>query len=197
MLKGPAMRIFKSLIILLLTALPATAADMDWVKVSDDNQGFVLAESGQPFIPWGFNYDHEEDGKLIEDYWDDQWPTVESAFREMKGLGANIVRIHLQFGTFMESPTEPRQNSLQHLARLVKLAEARSRVGVPPGRGLDGEVREPIKHRVRVAPLPLARIEDPRGSLGVVRFRHSCTSAVRVPCAVCRVPRLFSSEPRP
>ncbi len=83
----------------------------------------MLAESGRPFTPRGFNYDHEGDGKLIEDYWDDQWPTVESAFWEMKGLGANVVRIHLQFDRFMESPTTPRQSSLDQLARLVKLAE--------------------------------------------------------------------------
>ncbi len=68
------MRIITLLIILLLAAVPATAADLEWVKVSEDNKGFVLAESGKPFIPWGFNYDHEGDGKLIEDYWDDQWP---------------------------------------------------------------------------------------------------------------------------
>ncbi len=100
-----------------------TAADMEWVAISQDRQGFVLADSGKPFIPWGFNYDHEGDGKLLEDYWDAQWPTVESAFREMKDLGANVVRIHLQFGAFMASPTQPRQSSLDRLARLVKLAE--------------------------------------------------------------------------
>jgi hypothetical protein len=117
------MKIITSLTLLLLAALPAAAADMEWVKVSDDKTGFVLAESGKQFIPWGFNYDHEGDGKLIEDYWDDQWPTVQSAFREMKGLGANVVRIHLQFGRFMESSTKPHQTSLDQLARLVKLAE--------------------------------------------------------------------------
>ncbi|MEZ6130289.1 MAG: hypothetical protein R3C59_16520 [Planctomycetaceae bacterium] len=94
------MKIITSLAFLLIAA-PAAATDMEWVRVSDDNKGFVLAESGKPFIPWGFNYDHESDGTLIDDYWDDQWPTVESAFREMKGLGANVVRIHLQLGRFM------------------------------------------------------------------------------------------------
>ena len=93
------------------------------MRVSEDAKGFVLAESRRPFIPWGFNYDHEGDGELLEDYWDDKWPTVESAFREMKELGANVVRIHLQFGKFMESPTKPRQHSLDQLARLVRLAE--------------------------------------------------------------------------
>ena len=103
--------------------LACAAADLEWVRVADDGKGFVLTDSGRPFVPWGFNYDHEGDGQLLEDYWDDKWPTVESAFREMKKLGANVVRIHLQFGTFMESPTEPRQHSLAQLARLVKLAE--------------------------------------------------------------------------
>ena len=102
---------------------PGFADDLEWVQVSDDSQGFVLGESGTPFTPWGFNYDHEGDGKLLEDYWDDKWPTVESAFREMKQLGANVVRIHLQFGRFMESPNQPRQHSLNQLARLLTLAE--------------------------------------------------------------------------
>lgn len=109
--------------VLLLIALPSMAADLEWVSLTDDGKGFTLTSSGQSFVPWGFNYDHEGDGKLIEDYWDDQWPTVESAFREMKDLGANVVRIHLQFGKFMESPSEPRQHSLKQLDRLVKLAE--------------------------------------------------------------------------
>ena len=99
------------------------AADLEWVQVSDDRKGFVLADSGQRFVPWGFNYDHEGDGQLIEDYWDDKWPTVESAFQEMKELGANVVRIHLQFGKFMETADKPNKHSLDQLERLVTLAE--------------------------------------------------------------------------
>ena len=96
---------------------------LEWVRVTDDQRGFVLAESGRRFVPWGFNYDHDADGKLIEDYWDESWSEVESDFREMKGLGANIVRIHLQFGKFMASPTEPQPAALERLTQLVKLAE--------------------------------------------------------------------------
>lgn len=113
-------------VVAFLAGIPSSllsAEDLEWVRISADAKGFVLSESKRPFIPWGFNYDHEGDGALLEDYWDDQWPRVESAFREMKGLGANVVRIHLQFGRFMESPTQPRQHSLDQLARLVKLAE--------------------------------------------------------------------------
>ncbi len=95
--------LWKSLALVALIACAPSAcslaADLEWVRVSEDAKGFVLAESRRPFIPWGFNYDHEGDGELLEDYWDDKWPTVESAFREMKELGANVVRIHLQFGS--------------------------------------------------------------------------------------------------
>jgi hypothetical protein len=110
-------------LVVLVAFLPCSAADLEWVRVSDDGKGFVQTESGKPFVPWGFNYDHEGDGKLLEDYWDDEWPTVESAFREMNELGANVVRIHLQLDKFIASPTEPRQDSLNQLTRLLRLAE--------------------------------------------------------------------------
>lgn len=55
------MRITASLTILLIAVLPTVAADMEWIEVSDNDTGFVLTESKQPFIPWGFNYDHEGD----------------------------------------------------------------------------------------------------------------------------------------
>lgn len=112
-----------SLLLLLLFATSVAAAQTQWVKVSKDKQGFELAESGQRFIPWGFNYDHNSAGQLLEDYWEEQWSAVESDFQEMKRLGANVVRIHLQFGKFMDSPSRPRQVALEQLARLVKLAE--------------------------------------------------------------------------
>ncbi|MBL7042043.1 MAG: cellulase family glycosylhydrolase [Pirellulaceae bacterium] len=105
-----------------VAASTCLAADLEWVKVSDDGKGFVLA-SGRPFTPSGFNYDHDGPGRLIEDYWDDEWPMVVEDFREMKELGASVVRIHLQFGKFMDSPGKPNQHSLQQLDRLVKLAE--------------------------------------------------------------------------
>lgn len=106
--------------------LPAGAqqpTQLSWIQVDSQTKQFVLADSKQPFIPWGFNYDHEGDGKLLEDYWDDQWPKVESAFQEMKQLGANVVRIHLQFGKFMETADRPRQHALNQLQRLLRLAE--------------------------------------------------------------------------
>jgi len=48
---------------------------------------------------------------------------VRGDFQEMKELGANVVRIHLQTGKFMESPDKPNEKSLTQLRRLLKLAE--------------------------------------------------------------------------
>src|ERR671933_550047 len=83
--------------------LSARADEMPWVQVAKDKKGFVLDPSGRPFVPWGFNYDHDDKGRLIEDYWEGEWPTVEAHFGQMKGLGANVVRVHLQFGKFMDA----------------------------------------------------------------------------------------------
>ena len=114
----------RSLCLWLCLAGPCVAADLEWVQVADDHRSFVLKTSRRRFIPWGFNYDHQEgSGRLIEDYWDKEWATIAADFGEMKQLGANIVRIHLQFGRFMRSVDTPDKHSLEQLARLVKLAE--------------------------------------------------------------------------
>src|SRR5689334_13997281 len=93
-------------------------AKTPWIKVAADGKSFVLDPGNEKFIPWGFNYDHDGAGRLIEDYWDDEWPKIVEDFREMKELGANVVRIHLQFGKFMERADQPRQHALDQLAKL-------------------------------------------------------------------------------
>ena len=111
--------------LLFATLLPAVlaAAELERVRVADDKRSFALDPSGKPFVPWGFNYDHDEAGRLIEDYWHDEWPKVEADFQEMKELGANVVRIHLQFGKFMESADKPNAKALEQLGKLIALAE--------------------------------------------------------------------------
>jgi len=96
---------------------------LEWITTSEDGSGFVLAGSGAKFLAWGVNYDHGDSGRLLEDYWNTEWPTVVGDFKEIKALGANTVRIHLQTAKFMQTPTEPNQASLDRLARLVELAE--------------------------------------------------------------------------
>ena len=96
---------------------------MEAVKIAADGKSFIWQPSGRPFVPWGFNYDHDEAGRLIEDYWGAEWPKVEEDFREMKQLGANVVRVHLQFGRFMISEQKPDDHALARFVRLLELAE--------------------------------------------------------------------------
>ncbi len=93
--------------------------------IRPDNSGrcFAGVETGKKFVAWGVNYDHDASGRLIEDYWENEWTTVEQDFREMKELGVNVVRIHLQVSKFMNTPHNGNETSLKQLARLVKLAE--------------------------------------------------------------------------
>jgi hypothetical protein len=92
---------------------------LDFVQVGEDNTSLVFERSGRKFVPWGFNYDHDGPGRLIEDYWDDEWPMIIEDFREMKEHGATVVRIHLQVGKFMNAPDKANEHPLQQLARLV------------------------------------------------------------------------------
>jgi len=112
---------------LVVFALVATLdAPATTIKIApgDDSHppGFLVAPEGSPFIPWGFNYDHDEKGRLLEDYWGNEWPKIEQDFAEMKTLGANVVRIHLQVNKFLRSPDEPNADSLARLKKLLEVA---------------------------------------------------------------------------
>jgi len=114
------------LLFILLFAAGTAAADppkLEVVRVSKDGMGFVLEPSCKKFTPWGFNYDHDARGRLIEDYWADEWETVKTHFGQMRQLGANVVRVHLQFGKFMAAADRPNAKALDRLGDLLKLAE--------------------------------------------------------------------------
>ncbi len=106
--------------------LPAFAAP-DWVAVDKGRSEFVLAASGAKFTPWGYNYFRDEKFRLLEDYWNGDtpqgWAKVERDFREMKQLGANVVRLHLQFARFMDGPGRPDRRNLARLTKVIDLAE--------------------------------------------------------------------------
>jgi hypothetical protein len=114
-----------ALVVAFLCGVPAPAkpGEMPWVQVAKNKKGFVLDPSSRPFVPWGFNYDHDDKGRLLEDYWGDEWPTVEAHFGQMSGLGANVVRVHLQLGKFMDAPDRPNGKALDRLDKLLALAE--------------------------------------------------------------------------
>ncbi len=106
-----------------LTAAPALAETLQPIRVSPDGTHFVRGEKGERFVVWGVNYDHDGSGRLLDEYWFDEWDTVVEDFREIKAMGANCVRVHLQLGKFMSGPDEANDRALRQLARLVELAE--------------------------------------------------------------------------
>lgn len=101
--------------------LRAAARAMERIIPSPDDRGFVTARSTRPFHPWGLNYGNR--GRLMEDFWDTDWKTLARDFGKMKALGANVVRVHLQFGKFMAGPNQPRPGALRQLGRMLRLAE--------------------------------------------------------------------------
>ena len=115
-------RVHVVLIAGLLTA-GASAEQLEHIRVSHDGAYFVRGETGKRFVIWGVNYDHDVPGRLIDEYWTNEWQTVVQDFQEIKALGANCVRIHLQLGKFMDAPRKPNASALKQLDKVVKLAE--------------------------------------------------------------------------
>ncbi len=103
---------------------PHQTTSLALIRPASDGSHFIRTDTGAPFTAWGFNYDHDRSSRLLEDYWVDEWQTVLEDFLEMQLLGANAVRIHLQVGRFMKSPTEPNEEALAQLKRLVEWCQA-------------------------------------------------------------------------
>lgn len=99
--------------------------EMPRVRVADDGTRFVVGGSGETFVPWGFNY-LGRFGELVEETWADDWDRVETDFREMRKLGANVVRVHLQFGTYMKAPDAVDPAELDRLKKMLDLARKNS-----------------------------------------------------------------------
>lgn len=119
---GAALHIAAWALVLLLPAI-ICAEKLARVRVSDDGTHFVRGANAERFVVWGVNYDHDHSGRLLDEYWIDEWQTVVEDFREIKALGANCVRIHLQLGKFLDTPNEPNAAALAQLAKLIQLAE--------------------------------------------------------------------------
>lgn len=83
---------------------------------------FFLNGSATQFAPIGFNYDHDEHYRLLEDYWHAEWEKVVADFEAMRDLGATVIRIHLQTGKFLKTPSCFDENELLQLDRLLQLA---------------------------------------------------------------------------
>jgi len=102
-------------------AFVGPAGAMERIIIDREDTGFITADTKTPFRPWGLNYGHA--GRLMEDFWETDWKTLETDFHDMKRTGANAVRVHLQFGKFISSPEQPNRAALERLSQLLKLAE--------------------------------------------------------------------------
>lgn len=93
------------------------------IAIARGGQSFIYAGSARPFQPLGFNYDRDWRMRLLEEYWNERWDEVASDFAEMRALGANVIRIHLQFHRFVESPNRANKQNLARLRQLLDLAQ--------------------------------------------------------------------------
>ena len=108
-----------------VAAGPQTDPAPAWIGISADKTQFVKKGTNDPVLFWGANYDRDTKMRLMDDYWVEEWDTVVEDFDEMRDLGLNVVRIHLQFGRFMDSPTQPNTQALEQLAKLIEVARSR------------------------------------------------------------------------
>lgn len=106
--------------LLILAFLPAEGP-LEAIRVAQDSKGFVLTSSGKPFTPWGVNYGNQ--GRLMEDFWETDWDVLVKDFVKIKAMGGNVIRVHLQYGKFMETAEKPKAVAFELLAKLLKLAE--------------------------------------------------------------------------
>jgi len=68
---------------------PAPHLRMERIRVGPVGRGFIRSGSGATFTAWGFNYEHDAAGRLIENFRLGERAPVVSDFEEMvKTLGA-------------------------------------------------------------------------------------------------------------
>lgn len=113
-------KIYCSLLFIALVSV--ASAQQPKIKVQGKK---LIDETGDCFLPFGYNYLGNIQWGLIDDYWqtDSTWATTASDFDEMKLYGANTVRIHLQYNKMMNSITEANPAAILRLQQLVHLAE--------------------------------------------------------------------------
>jgi hypothetical protein len=104
------------------TSAAATAAAMPRISVHGDR----LYAGSRPWRAWGMNWGAGSHEPVIA-YFDNptakNLATLGSELRTARKMGANTMRIYLQLGQVMATPTQPRQRTLTALQRLLGLAQ--------------------------------------------------------------------------
>ena len=84
----------------------------------------LINEDGEIFRIWGLNWGPPE-GELLETIWTTEqgWRDLVKDFEDAHNMGANLIRLPIQYNFFMDSPTEANALNLERLRVLVKVAE--------------------------------------------------------------------------
>ncbi len=105
-------------------AIEKYGQSMQAITIDKDRKIFIERDSGKQFRPLGFNYDHDEQFRLIEDYWLTEWDKVLHDLDRMLQLGANTIRLHLQTVKFLPQPDQPNYRQLDQLGKIIETAAA-------------------------------------------------------------------------
>lgn len=105
--------------VFVLTGDSSISCEMEAIKISPDQKGFVYAESGNRFTPWGHNYASVDLLKRL----DEDPERVAREFTEMKQAGTTVARIHPEFYRLLSGPMQTNPKGLDGLRRLVEIAE--------------------------------------------------------------------------
>lgn len=84
----------------------------------------LVDENNTRFRVWGFNYGAGDPG-LTEKLWTSaaRWSELKQDFKDMKDLGANSVRLHLQAHEFLIDPNKIAPQKIEGLKRTVAIAQ--------------------------------------------------------------------------
>src|SRR5690625_514087 len=117
---------------LMLIFFSCDNSDAPWKDATPDDALSPVFISGQNFVTkegdtlrfWGMNAGIAH-GTLMEDEWEteDKMVSLIGDLEDMKSLGANLVRIHLQYHQFMKGPEEVDQAAVDRLKYYVSRAE--------------------------------------------------------------------------
>lgn len=103
----------------ILTFTPnVCAADVECVKISPDNTGFVIDPSGERFVPWGHNYASVD---ILERLAADPERLVRE-FAEMKAAGTTVARIHPEMPRILAGPNLVVPEAAGQFEQLLKIA---------------------------------------------------------------------------
>lgn len=102
-----------------LFACEAFSMELETVRVSSNNDGFILSPSGARFVPWGHNYASVDILKRMQE----DPARVARDFAEMKAAGTNVARVHPEMPRLLLAEGKVDQQELDRFKQLVKIAE--------------------------------------------------------------------------